>query len=146
MIRGISAEAEGGVLLKKIMQSIDCAGHNWYVDESISNPFPLVDGEYKGNKILTLIDELSVISEFSFLRLRRYPEECAVKEVEKIATYDDFLKSQCDFLALYYDAYYYFLYAKDLKLINRVYRMLRRNNFASFIITDLNDPRRNMYT
>lgn len=145
MIRGLSVEADGGAI-KDMIQCMDCTGYNWYLDESMSNPFPLADGEYSGDAIVALIEELTKIPEFSFLRLRRYPREYSMCRMKQIDTYDDFLKSPCDLIVLYYDAWYCFIYSKDTETVKRIYHAFEDRNYEKLMfITEGNDPRVHMH-
>ncbi len=59
-------------------------------------------------------DALKELSLLSFARIRRHPVGA---QIDCIDEYEDFVKSDCDFLMLYYDGGFYEVFGKNEKLL-----------------------------
>ncbi len=64
-----------------------------------------------GKEFKEALDELSSLI---FARIRRYPVGA---QIDCIDEYEDFVKSNCDFLMLHYDGGFYEIFGKDEKLL-----------------------------
>ncbi|MGE7982290.1 DUF2691 family protein [Solibacillus sp. NPDC093137] len=62
--------------------------------------------------------------------------------IQGIATYEDFLNSQCEIALLIVDSSYITIYVKDQHVTERIYRKAVQNGYENIAyITDHNDPR-----
>lgn len=62
--------------------------------------------------------------------------------MQAIATYEDFLISQCEIVLLIVDSSYVTIYVKDQYVTERLYRKAVQNGYENIAyITDHNDPR-----
>ena len=74
-----------------------------------------------------------------FADLKAFKEKTHVQE---IATYDDFLNSQCEIALLIVDSTYVTIYIKDQHVTERLYRKAVHNGYENIaFITDENDLR-----
>ncbi|MEK5079981.1 DUF2691 family protein [Solibacillus sp. FSL W7-1436] len=74
-----------------------------------------------------------------FADLKAFKEKT---QVQAIATYEDFLISQCEIVLLIVDSSYVTIYVKDQYVTERLYRKAVQNGYENIAyITDHNDPR-----
>lgn len=111
-MRGISFEVnEAKDLLLCLDRLMDVSAYDWYVDDIDLNYFDYPQGRYSGGGFKRSFDALAGLS---FVRIRRYPAGADIHDVD---TYEDFLRSGCEMLILFYDGGFCEAYAKDPELI-----------------------------
>lgn len=140
-LRGVRFEADDAeVFFANLDTLMDVTAYEWYVDDVELNYYSIPEGKYSGQEFK---DELLALSGMSFARIRRYPVGSAV---DSINTYEDYLKSNCDMLVLFYDGGFYEIYEKEETLVQKTYVFCSENGFQKVeYIRDDNDERYRMY-
>ena len=137
MLRGISFIDNADKLFLNLESAMDISGHDWYVDDIYGNDYR--EGRYSAQE---LRDALPDISEFCFVRMRRYPVGACISA---IMTYDEYLQSQCDVLILFYDGGYCQIYSKDEAVTHKLYGLAEQYGFDNLkYVSDENDSRTGM--
>lgn len=141
MLRGVSFEENNaGNVFCHLSTAIDILPYDWYIDDVDLNYFYFRPGKYSGKEFN---DALNSISELSFARIRRYP---VAAQVDCIDEYDDFAKSDCDLLMLFYDGGFYEVYAKKKETISGLMDFCLKSGFEKVeYIRDFDDPRSYMH-
>ena len=120
----------------------------WVVDDTISNPFPIPTGVYSSTEMKNLIEDIKEVETFSkvafsFMRLRRYPENGLI---EQMYSYDDWVESECDLIILYWDGGYYHVYSKNEEEVRKIYAQCIKNGYKAVeFVTTENNTRKVMY-
>ena len=103
---------------------MDIVQYDWFIDDADDyNFFRIRSGRYSGKEFSAVLGELSLMS---FARIMRYP---AGMPEERIDEYEDFVKSNCDFLILFYDGGYYEIYAKEESMIIKIMKFCVAKGF-----------------
>ena len=141
MLRGISfIEDNAENFYSNLPKLMDISLYDWYIDDLDLNYFYFRAGKYSGEEFKY---SLEAISTLSFARIRRYP---AGSPIGCIDDYEDFAKSACDLLILFYDGGFYELYEKEEKLIFETMAFCQNYGFEKTeYIRDSNDERRQMH-
>ncbi len=141
MLRGASCEDNNAIsFFGKLTQLMNVEQYDWYADDLELNYIYFCPGLYQG---LELVEAMEEISSLSFIRLRRYPKGAAIDPIDD---YQGFVRSQCDYLILYYDGGYLEMYGKDERLILKTLDLFRKENYQKIrCTTDSNDGRRCMH-
>lgn len=148
-MRGLSFEIPNrhGRYLYEILEAIDIRDYFWkseaeeayyiennQLDEAMF-PQPYT---YTGQDLYNRISAKDYYVLFADLK--------AFKEnthIQGIATYEDFLNSQCEIALLIVDSSYITIYVKDQHVTERIYRKEVQNGYENIAyITDDNDPRK----
>ena len=112
LLRGVSFEENNA---ENVFRALDTAmntlSYDWYIDDVDLNYFYFRSGKYDGQEFKNALD---VISRLSFARIRRYP---AGAPIDCIDEYEDFVKSECDFLMLFYDGGFFEIFEKEERVI-----------------------------
>ena len=124
MVCGVSTIADKPEsLFSCLVTIIDVTKYDWFIDDVDLNYLPFSEGLYKGAKFRECFANLCTLS---FFRIRGYPTNTIIGSID---TYDEYLKSKCKILVLYYDGGFIELYIKDMKLEN-IYNALCSNTKA----------------
>lgn len=148
MIRGISftTNHQTGDILRDLLSETDAHGFYWHIiptqteamDSTFESDF-FKNEYYEGEELLKCDFHNSYII---FLKLEAYTEKGCSK---KIATYADFLMSDCQILILIYDCENVEVYAKSPHLLRSIEGYLQKCHCSHFnLITDENDTRTKM--
>lgn len=151
MIRGISFIVEQGKnrVLCDILNNIDVSKYSWYniknqqeawcETENGKQEVFLQGLNYKGEDFKECITPKHYIV---FLKLEAYLSETNNFDIH---TYEEFKNSPCQILLLIYDCEFVEIYAKEKKVIERIYETAQRKKFTEIkYIMDNNDGRRIM--
>lgn len=112
--RGIIFVGDIPVFFSSLSELMDVSVYDWYVDDIELNYFDFRSGKFSGAEFNNALNDFSRLS---FVRLRRYPIDSVIKQID---TYDDFLESECDFLVLLYDGGLFEIYSKEENLIYKI--------------------------
>lgn len=148
MNRGISFEIpnEYGSALKDMLAPFPIAAYNWYIGGEES--YRVVDNEMeplfaqayfgmKGSELQQIIAHPNVY--LIFQGLKAFPFH---SEVLDVRTYDEFVKSECQFLLLVIDSVYVAMYGKNQDLLADLYHNAVNQGYEKVqYITDDNDCR-----
>lgn len=147
-MRGISflIPNQYGRYLFDILESIDMKKYFWktggeeayYIEGDTLGeclfPKPYI---YSGTELYSRISEKEYYAIFA--DLKAFIDKT---DVEEVATYEDFVRSPCEFVLLIVDCSYVTIYAKDQHEIARIYAKAVATGFESIeYITDENDTR-----
>lgn len=147
-MRGISflIPNQYGRYLFDILESIDMKKYFWktggeeayYIEKNTLGkplfPKPCI---YSGTELYSRISEKDYY--VIFAELKAFIDKTDVNE---IATYDDFVRSHCEFVLLIVDCSYVTIYAKDQHAIARIYAKAVTAGYENTeYITDENDTR-----
>lgn len=144
MFRGISFLKENGRgKLCKIFEGIDVTNFNWYYVADESEVWTDNENEeyfdkkyYSGKEFSRCIDKDGYVI---FLKLQAYS---GAAKTENIASYEEYVKSDCQIVVLIYDCEYVEIYCKNTELIKAIFEQARRINYRDVeLITDENDCR-----
>lgn len=141
MLRGINFEADNAEkVFFKLDSIMDVAQYTWYIDDTDLNFYIFPCGEYGGKEFKAALEELSLLS---FARIRRYP---AGAQIDCIDAYEDFIRSDCDFLMLFYDGGFYEVFGKDEKLMSDVMDLCQKEEYEKVrCVYDGKDERHYMH-
>ena len=140
MLRGVDFRAKAWDVFPNLANVMDVLAYDWYIDDVDMNYFKFQSGRYSGREFKNALAE---ITELSFARIRRYPIGANVCEIN---CYEDWRKSACDLLILFYDGGFFEIYAKEEKLIHEIFKLCRKTNLEHIeFLTDENDVRTHMY-
>lgn len=112
-MRAVDFVTDGDYVFPRLNELMDVGAYDWYIDDVDMNYFYFRDGKYTGEEFLNTIYEFTKLS---FVRIRRYIPGESVTDID---TYDDFQKSNCDFLILFYDGGFTEFYAKETELLSK---------------------------
>jgi len=143
-MKGISFKIENkyDTILDKILKNIDCDSYNWYITE---------DEIYKEKGNILLTGQLYTNREFKtiiknekhyvvFANIQLYFNSSKIK---KIATYEDFINSDCQLILLVTDNIFVDIYVKEKKILKQIYQNALKNEFDDIkYITNDNDIRK----
>ncbi len=114
LIRGVSFEESNAEnVFLNLHALMDISRYNWYIDDVDLNYFCFPSGKYSGKEFKDALDRVSALS---FARIRRYP---AGVPVDCIDEYEDYVKSDCDILILFYDGGFFEIYEKEGRMISK---------------------------
>lgn len=147
-MRGLSFEIPNrhGRYLYEILEAIDIRDYFWkseaeeayyiennQLDEAMF-PQPCI---YTGEELYTRISVKDYY--VLFADLKAFKDKLHVQD---IATYEEFLNSQCEIVLLIVDSAYVTIYVKDQHVTERIYRKAVQNRYENIAyITDENDLR-----
>ena len=114
MLRGVSFEEETAEnFFCNLLELMDVTLYDWFVDDVLDYNYKYFrPGKYSGEEFGMALEELSTLS---FARIRRYPID---QQIHNIDVFEDYERSACDFLLLFYDGGYYEVYEKDKDMIS----------------------------
>ena len=147
-MRGISflIPNQYGRYLFDILEGIDINKYFWktggeeayYIEENmLGEPLFPKPHIYSGTELYSRISEKEYY--VIFADLKAFINK---KDVEEVATYEDFVLSPCEFALLIVDCSYVTIYAKDQQSIARIYAKAVAAGFENIeYITDGNDTR-----
>lgn len=114
--------------------------YDWFIDDVDCNDLPFREGRYSRSELKAALPKLA---DLSFARIRQYPIGAAI---DKIDTYNDYVQSDCELLALFYDGGFYELYAKDEALLHRLFQFASEHGFEQIEFkSEANDSRNRMF-
>ncbi|MED2706607.1 DUF2691 family protein [Bacillus toyonensis] len=153
MNRGISFEIPtkkySGKSLADILHPIPCDIYKWHIgyeeihidgNAGSCEPFFGDNETIDGNELKRLVNGETYLAIFA--ELKAFPKNAIVSE---IATYNDFVSSECEIIVLMYDCYYIEIYCKDTKLIENICDYVKQQGYTDIEYKDENDPRTGMY-
>lgn len=127
MLIGIECDDSSGTIFGNLCALMEVEKYDWYIDDVDCNYFHFRPGKYTGKQ---LIEELETISTLSFVRVWRFPsdtDEVLMKETPMVK-YEDFVKSKCDLLILFYDGGFCEIYSKNESLTVQIMELCKQNN------------------
>lgn len=141
MLRGINFEEDNAEnVLFKLDSIMNLTQYTWYIDDTELNFYIFPCKECSGKEFKDMLEELSLLS---FARIRRYPIGA---QIDCIDEYEDFVKSDCDFLMLFYDGGFYEIFGKDEKLLLDVMDLCLKEGYEKArYVYDGNDERHYMH-
>ncbi|MEG0385262.1 MAG: DUF2691 family protein [Solibacillus sp.] len=147
-IRGITFEIpnEFGKFLFDILKDIDLNGLVWRIGAGESY---IIENDTLGNSLFPytgLLNEDTLYKSISkdnyyliFVDLKAFPNKSDVKE---IATYQEFVESECQFVLLLADSSFVSIYSKDQNIIQQLFTKGVSAGYENIkFITDENDER-----
>lgn len=147
-MRGLSFEIPNrhGRYLYEILEAIDISDYFWkseaeeayYIENNQLDEamFPQ-PSTYTGEELYNRISVKDYYVLFAVLKAFKDKSH-----VQDIATYKEFLNSQCELVLLIVECAYVTVYAKDLKVTERIYKKADQEGYGKLTyITDVNDPR-----
>lgn len=131
---GITFESknEYNYFLHKILENISIISYTWEMSEdtiisNTNNEFKL-DNLMIGHEIFNkLLPNYYII----FMKLCAYSNSQDKKRNESIKNYSDFLSSDCEICIMVIDTVYYTIYCKDEKVLDLIYKNLKKYEFYS---------------
>lgn len=141
MLRGIEFEADNTEsVLRNLDAIMDASQYVWYIDDTDLNYFYFRSGIYSGKEFK---DALDTISTLSFARIRRYPLGAQIDCVDE---YEDFIKSDCDLLILFFDGGYYEVFGKEEEILLRIMDICQKYGYENTrYVFDAEDERTYMH-
>ncbi len=137
MIKGLSFQVpnEISAVIYYILKGIEIRKYFWFVaQEDVIDDFFKKD-RYHGEEFEEVINDESCYA--VFLNLQAYHSE---EDVTEINTYEDYLKSKCEFVLFIDDKIYISFYAKGRAIIEKIKEQAEYNGFKNIkYITDEND-------
>ena len=116
MVRGVCfKENNAENVFLHLHTLMDISKYDWYIDDVDLNYFFFRPGKYSGSEFKEVLDTISTLS---FARIRRYPVGMPVDCIDE---YEDYVKSSCDFLILFYDGGFYEIYEKEPTMISKTF-------------------------
>lgn len=128
-----------GTFVKEIFSGIDIASFHWNIMEEeiiFSDGYSLDDDCYTGEDMVKILDKEMYLIFATFQLTKENVITSTIKN------YDEFVKSDCEFLFVIIDSSYVDLYAKNLEDIMIVKNNANKNKYKNieFIFND-NNPR-----
>jgi len=124
MLRGISfVESNAENFFQRLSVLMDIPSYDWYIDDVDLNYIYFRSGKYSGEEFQNVLDKISVLS---FARIRRYPMGMPVDDIDE---YNDYIKSNCDILILFYDGGFFEIYEKKEDMISKTMDLCLNSGF-----------------
>lgn len=142
----INFESTYEKILYDLLKGIDSKKYNWNIVQQeifYEDDLNMTLGSYlsKGMKFEEAIHDKGDYFVY-FLNVQLYPKNAKESDID---TYDDFVKSDCELIVLFYDNSYIEFYIKSEYLWNIIMKNLKEKNIKYQVKTRENDTRTEMY-
>jgi hypothetical protein len=148
--RGISFRTpnEQGSLIYEVMKSVDFSLYNWHIGGD--EVYVIDEGEISeslfNQQILDGSDLIEIIRNniysVIFIELKAFAKNTTITE---IASYENFMDSECEIVMLVADCNYVDIYCKDTQLIENLLINAKMHGYENIEYIDENDTRTSMY-
>ncbi len=128
MLRGIELKDNEQMIFSDLHALMEIEKYDWYIDDVELNYFYFRPGKYTGEEFAK---SLETILTLSFIRVWRFPPNTdeALMKATPMDKYEDFVKSACDLLILFYDGGFCEIYSKEEKLTVQIMESCKRKNY-----------------